>query len=241
MNTYWMIGAGGTGSILYQPLLRMLRTHHGGDEGWILAVMDGDQIEAKNLERQMFSAAAISENKARALVATMPDPNVRAIAEFLDDDGAKRRIQDGDVVLICADNYQVRARIEDRAMELDNILVINGGNERHDGSVQIFERYHGINTNPPLSWEHDEIRSASSPDPTELSCLQRASMPGGEQTIVANMMSATLMLNALRQRLADQDQTREATVFFDLNTVRVRGIEPADGWVSYDPRQAVPA
>ena len=236
MNTYWMIGAGGTGSILYQPLVRMLRTHHCGSEGWLLAVMDGDQVEEKNLERQMFSAASISENKARALVASHQDPNVRAIAEYLDDEGARRRIQDGDAVLICADNYQVRARIEDRAMELDNILVINGGNERHDGSVQIFERYHGINTNPPLSWEHDEIRSTSAPDPTELSCLERASMPGGEQTIVANMMSATLMLNALRQRLAETDHTREATVFFDLNTVRVRGMEPADGWVTYDPR-----
>lgn len=235
MNTYWLIGAGGTGSILYQPLVRMLDTHHGGPEGWILAIMDGDNLEARNLERQLFPGHAVGENKAVALANTLPHPAVRAIPAYLDDEQAEKRIQDGDAVLIAADNYQVRARIEDRAMALDNVLVINGGNERHDGSVQIFERIHGLNHTPPLSWEHDEIRSSTAPDPSELSCLEKAQMPGGEQTIAANMMSATLMLNALRHALTEIPWL-ESTIFFDLNTVRVRGAQPASGYVQYDPR-----
>lgn len=233
---YWMVGAGGTGSILFQPLLRMLRTTH--EQDFILAVMDGDEVEAKNLERQLFTGAAVSENKARALV-DPADENCRAIAEFLTDDNIGERILEGDVVIICADNYQVRARIERRAMELDNVTVINGGNELHDGSVQVFLRRGGLNVTPPLSWEHEEILTDDGPDPAALSCIQRATMPGGEQTIVANMMSATLILNAIHRLLEDNPVT-EPTIFFDLNTQRVRGVQIDGDWVSYDPR-AVPA
>jgi molybdopterin/thiamine biosynthesis adenylyltransferase len=238
---YVLVGAGGTGSILYQPMMRFLRTFHGRDT-FVVAVIDGDHIEEKNLERQLFSAIEIQNNKAQALVTGDGDREARAITEYLGDDNVTDRIREGDTVLICADNYDVRARIERRALELDNVTVINGGNESIDGSVQVFVRRDGANVTPPLSYQHPEILRPSPHDPSKMSCLQKAEVKGGEQTIVANMMSATLMLNALRHVLADSYDASGRwswhEAYFDLDTVAMRADDLRDSkgtWEEYSP------
>jgi molybdopterin/thiamine biosynthesis adenylyltransferase len=237
---YIMVGAGGTGSILYQPLMRFLRTHH-GPETYLVAVIDGDHVEEKNLARQLFPSNEVSNNKAAALVQQTADKEGRAVAEFLGDDNIEHRVREGDTVLICADNFDVRQRIERHAMTLENVTIINGGNELLDGSVQIFARRAGKNVTPALSWQHPEILRTSPYDPTKLSCLQRAEIPGGEQTIIANMMSATLILNALRRVLANDTDVLtglDHEVYFDLQTERMRSSTTRDSsgqWHSYDP------
>ena len=244
-RTYVLVGAGGTGSILLPPLMRYLTGYHvNRAENHILAIIDGDHVEEKNLARQMFEGEYVEENKANALTAIYGDATTRAIPEFLSDDNIEARIFDGDTVLIAADNYDVRARIERHGLTLQNLTVINGGNEDLDGSLQLWLRRDGQNVTPQMSFGHAEILVASPHDPSRLSCAQRAELPGGEQTIVANMMSATQMLNAVRKvHEWERDLTIVAAVlpwhelYFDLQTGNTKTYDrrPQTGWQTPTP------
>lgn len=196
MRNYLMVGAGGTGSHLLAPLVTYLRAFHTDGE-WNLHVVDGDSVEAKNLERQQFLPGQVTMNKAEAAVQQIADPNLKAYAEYLSDQNIERFLQDGDVVFICADNFTVRKRIEDKALALPNVTVINGGNEATDGSVQLWVRENGANITPRIGYLHPEIAIALGADRAALSCQQIAALPGGQQTLIANLQSATWMLTAL--------------------------------------------
>jgi molybdopterin/thiamine biosynthesis adenylyltransferase len=232
IRNYTMVGAGGTGAALFFPLLRYLENFYSfRDDDFRLTVIDGKDVAATKLHRQMFSGDQVGNPKATALIQQYKaDPDVViAIPRYLGPDDMDG-IQDGDVILIAADNFPVRARIEARGLELNNITVINGGNEDTDGSLQIWVRRDGDNVSAPMSQGHPEILRDDDADPVGKTCQEVAEMPGGEQTIMANMMSATAMLNGLRlvhkwetDRLgpSDSDSFPEE-VFFDLNTFAMR-------------------
>ena len=197
MNNFVMVGAGGTGTHLLRPLTAYLRTSH--PEGdWLLHVVDGDTVETKNLERQLFTPSAVTMNKAAAAVSEMADDgHIRAITDYLSEANMNSIIREYDTILICVDNFTVRKRIEDHCLFLDNVTVINGGNESHSGSVQIWVREDGKNKTPRLSWMHPEVAVKIGDDRAEMTCAQAAALPGGDQTIIANAMAATWMLTAL--------------------------------------------
>jgi len=195
MNNYVMVGAGGTGTHLLRALVLYLFSHHGTD--WLLHILDGDAVESKNLERQVFSPGHVTMNKAIAAAQSCDTDLVMAHPVYLAEENIERFIKDGDTVLICVDNFTVRKRIEDHCLMLDNAVVINGGNEKYDGSVQLWVRENGQDTTPRLSYLHPEIRIGEGDDRAEMTCQQAAALPGGEQTIIANLQSATWMLTAL--------------------------------------------
>lgn len=235
LSVYSLVGAGGTGSFLFPALLRFLENHHHNQgTDFMLQVLDGDHFTADNRVRQLFDGNYVDENKANTLVAQHGTDKTVALPEYLGTDNMEKRIQDGDYVLIAADNFPVRSKIEKRGLELPNITVINGGNESYDGSCQIWMRRGGKNITPPLSHMHPEIH-AGGDDRAEMDCMVAAQLPGGEQTIIANLASATMMLNALRLSLewdANHDNIPFHELFFDLNTGKMR---PADwrkveGW-----------
>lgn len=197
-HVYSLIGAGGTGSLLFRPLLTYLRNYHGNwKEDFLLAVIDGDTIETKNLDRQLYGFNQIGQNKAEALVGV--ESNAVAVAEYLGPDNIERLIAEQDTVIIAVDNYPVRSRIADRARQLRNVTVINLGNEDTWGNLTLWVRRDERNVTPPIDFQHPEI-NAGGADRAEMSCQQVAELPGGEQTIAANMMSAAwglATLNAL--------------------------------------------
>lgn len=217
MNNFVMIGAGGTGTHLLRPLVAYLRaTYPDGD--WLLHIMDGDAVEPKNLERQLFSPAAVTMNKANAAASEMADDgHVRAIPDYLSEENMARIIQENDTILICVDNFTVRKRIEDHCLTLSNITVINGGNEKYSGSVQLWVRENGENKTPRLSYMHPEVAVKVGEDRAEMTCAQAAALPGGEQTLIANALTAVYMLTALwraahrRYELSRRQPPSEAT------------------------------
>jgi hypothetical protein len=196
MNNYVMVGAGGTGTHLLAPLITYLNSHH-ADGDWMLHVMDGDIVEAKNLERQLFRPADVTANKAEAAVEACANTHVRAIPQYLSEENLPRMLQNGDTVLICADNFTVRKRIEDHCKALDDVIVINGGNEKYSGSIQLWVRAAGEDVTPRIGYLHPEIALRKGEDRAAMTCAQAAALPGGEQTIIANLQSATWMLTAL--------------------------------------------
>lgn len=241
-HVYTLLGAGGTGSFLYPALLRYLETHHSTrGEDWILQVLDGDHFTPENFARQLFEGRYVDENKANAIVAQHSAAirgKVYALPEYLGDENIEARVADGDTILIAVDNYPVRSKIEQRGQALQNLTVINGGNEKSDGSCQIWMRRNGKNITPPMSHMHDEIHRPGV-DRAAIDCMAAAALPGGEQTIIANLMSATTMLNGLR--LTHGWEANLAThlqdipfheIFFDLDTAKMRTADwrKIEGW-----------
>lgn len=196
---YVLVGAGGTGSHLCNTLYKYLKAREQEDPDWMLYIIDGDHVTVGNISRQNFRVGDIDKNKAEALFDRINDPeHVQAIPKYLGEEDIEQYVADGDVVLIGADNYWVRKLIHERAIELDNITVINGGNEMNSGSVQLFIRENGVNITPSIAHLHPEITDAQpTTDRSVMSCAQIAELPGGEQTILANMTSAVFMLAAL--------------------------------------------
>lgn len=210
-DRYVVVGAGGTGTHLIPPLLTYLSAYYGGSDKniWQLGVIDGDSVEKKNFDRQLFEPFTINDNKASASIGPYKHMNnLVAIKEYLGAENISRYITEGSTVLICVDNFPVRALIEDHALSLNDVTIINGGNEWDTGSCQIWVRRNGKNETPPISFLHPEIRQPGE-NRAEMSCQQIAELPGGGQLISANMASAMHMLNALIAVHADNIQWTE--------------------------------
>ena len=199
MQTYFMVGAGGTGSQFLPAGLTYLRAFHAqrADPEYQLVIADGDEFEPGNMARQLFTTDGIGRNKAEAMLEMYPGHPIIAVSRNVGRTDIERMVQDGDIVLMCADNYSVRALMVERIKELDNAVYINGGNGLYDGSVQLWVRENGENVTPPITFHHPEIVYRDEDDRSAMTCAQVAALPGGGQTIIANMTAANNMLTAL--------------------------------------------
>ena len=200
-QSYVQIGAGGTGSIVLPYLYRHATKMH--DRDFTITVVDGDEIEDRNVVRQGYRPDDIGKFKADVLTRRYPE-RVRYNPRYLTADNADQLIAERDIVIIAADNWPVRADIERRALELDNVTIINGGNEATTATCQIFARRGGDNLTPPLSYMHPEILTPDLNREQE-SCLTRMADPDDAQTVGANLMSAAWIIAAVyhvEQRLS---------------------------------------
>jgi len=232
MKTYIQIGAGGTGTHLIAPALAYLESHH-RDEEWQYVIIDGDNFEPKNLERQLFDPGMVTMNKAESMARMYNRYPVLAVPRFIGRDDLQTMFGEGDTVLICADNHSIRALVQERALELADTTIINAGNEMHDGNVQMFVRRQGKNETPPITFLHPEITFLSDEDRSAMSCQQAAALPGGGQLILANQAAASHMLEALyRIHYAPSVPLNWTELQFDLLAGTVHHIDMRErrGW-----------
>lgn len=217
MNNYVLIGAGGTGSQFIGPALAYLKSWHNNDNSsWEFTVVDGDSYHSDNLTRQLFDPIYTGVNKAEAMAHMYQHYPVTAVPKYIGTEELEYLLVDGTVVFLGVDNYSIRALVEERALDLDNCVIINGGNERHDGTVQIWIRQNGENKTPRLTYGHPEIKYLAEDDRSAMTCMQAMTMPGGEQLIIANMASAQHMLTALWRWHSGDWETGWTEVTFDL-------------------------
>lgn len=217
MKTYIQIGAGGTGTHLIAPLLAYLETHHDNlGEQWQLVVIDGDNFDPGNKARQLFEPGFIATNKAEAMAQMYNRYPVIAVPKFIGKEDLDTMFTEGDTVFICADNHSIRALVQERALQLENCVVINGGNEEHDGNVQLWVRENGNNATPKLTYMHPEIVFTSEDDRAAMTCAQAAALPGGGQLILANQQAASWMMAALWRYHTGAWRTGWTELQFDL-------------------------
>ncbi len=225
MQTYFQVGAGGTGTHLVPALLTYLRNHHENAETeYQLVIADGDSFDTGNLDRQVFAPGLVQMNKAEAMVHMNPGHPIIAVTRYVGADDLSTMIQDGDVILICADNYSVRKLIVDRCRELDNVVVINAGNEKSDGIVQLWVREDGDQVTPCIDYGHPEIKFNAETDRSAMDCLTAAKLPGGGRTLLANMHAAALMLQELQRWHSGQFREGWTESTFDIITGEVQRI-----------------
>lgn len=191
-----VIGSGGIGGHLLEPLSRYLSYV---DDYCEVTVIDGDDYEERNRERQRFSDLG---NKAEETVGILKGAfskvHFRAKGEFVTEDNIIMMIREGDVVFMCVDNHATRKLVSERCSELDDVLLISGGNNYTDGDVIIYQRKNGKDITPPLH-KLPEIANPKDKNPGEFTdeerqgCQQEAQ--ANPQLLFMNLDIASSMLN----------------------------------------------
>lgn len=156
-----IIGCGGTGSRLLPMVSQLMSRGKWNDMVPTITLIDGDEVEVKNLTRQNFIMDDVSRNKAECLAERygsafeiptvcinqyVPD-NVRSISEWLSrnvpDSMTKLVANRPTVFFLCVDNMKARYNII-QAILMSTIatgmehLIVDAGNENTFGQARVF-------------------------------------------------------------------------------------------------------
>ena len=239
-----MLGAGGTGSYIAMHLYRLLYCL---DRRVRIVIADGDSVEKKNLIRQHFTAGDLGQNKAKVLAERYSSAfsmKAEYIPDFIEDkerlkeliapdnvpvdkrDGRayanSGRYLDETVILIGAvDNNKSRRLCNEVFYESDNLIYIDSGNGEFSGQVVCGIRRKGKTMYKPVGYVYPDVLEDTDKFPTELSCAEASiSAP---QTITANMMAASVVVNLLYNILVLGDN-KVKTVSFSTKSVNVQPV-----------------
>jgi molybdopterin/thiamine biosynthesis adenylyltransferase len=223
-----LVGAGGIGTWLAEGVARMLEWKFPGSA---LILVDGDNYEAKNMERQSFTkmgnkasvkALELTQSFTNTVFIPIPkwvvDDNFNGVT---DDDSPKIKasdlIVDGDIVLAVVDNFAARKILFDAASKLNNVDVFTGGNDDElFGSIYHYQRRDGQDiTEHPVVF-HPEYQSPPDKNPGEMSCQERAEVNGGTQLLATNMAVASFILGRIHKTIVNKQNPEESEIYFDL-------------------------
>jgi molybdopterin/thiamine biosynthesis adenylyltransferase len=187
------IGIGGIGCALLPFLCRYLQY---SAEKARITLIDGDRFERSNAARQAFSGLGNkAEVKAGELAREYEAVAFRSIPDYVTEDNVARLIGEGEVVFLMVDNHASRHLVSRHAATLADLSLISGGNDYQDGNVQVYIRQGGLDLTPSLARYHPEIAAPQDRNPAAMSC-EELMAAGAPQLLFANLMVASLMLNA---------------------------------------------
>lgn len=175
----YIIGVGGVGSWLAHVIVKLV----GADQ---VVLMDGDTLEDKNLDRQLFTIEDIGVNKAEALAARL---KCRSHTEWF----SEYDIQylSNDWLLCCVDNNPARKAVL-TACDRYGCKAIIAANEVHSSEAYFYSpTFEGSELDPRVYYpdiKHDEsndVRRAS------IGCTGEA-QEKNRQLVTANFMAGAL-------------------------------------------------
>lgn len=175
----YIIGCGGVGSAIV-PSFCLLKSPAD------ITLIDGDTIERKNLNRQMFDAGQIGKNKALALAGKF---GCHALPEWFS--RGKLRLYRNDWLLCLVDNH--RTRLE--AIEVcDDIgcQAIFAANEMHSAEAYYYRRaWKGSPRDPRVYYPELLTDRSGDPRAAAIGCTGEA-QESNRQLVSANLMAAAL-------------------------------------------------
>jgi hypothetical protein len=199
-----IVGAGGIGSALFQDLCRFLP--HTID----IHLVDGDTVEGKNVQRQMFSKRHLDRNKAECLAETattaLGQDRIYYHAHYLENPKQLGQIAEhyDRVILVgCVDNHPARRIMEEFVGSVSeheyferDVYYIDCANEETRGEV--------VAVNVGVCGINGTFRSERDPsvltddhgDPLKASCTQQLDA-GNVQVLYTNRTAAILALKLI--------------------------------------------
>ena len=230
-----LVGLGGIGSKLAEDLARYMAFSKNGPKELIL--VDGDTYSQSNLERQSAVESDVGQPKAKVWAETLAREfkalSIRSIDGYIGESGVKKDnvipidklSLEGSATLLGVDNHATRKLFSDYfEKEVQNGVLVSGGNNLVDGSVLVGVRVGGKSLTPPIDAFHPEIAKPGDKNPADLSCSELAKLEGGQQVIWANKMAACLIGNAFYAICEGsvEDLQRQSEIYFDvrLNAAR---------------------
>lgn len=223
-----LVGAGGIGTWLASGLIRLLEWKYPGSA---MIIVDGDNYEAKNKERQDFSKLGNKAVvKASELAPQFPNTTVIPVPKWVVADDysgvadesspkitATQLIRENDIVFAVVDNFAARKILFDAAAKLDNIDVFTGGNDDAlFGSIYHYQKRNGEEITVHPSEFHPEYHNPPDKNPGELSCQERSEIEGGTQLLATNMAVAAFILGRVQKTIVSNQSPEETEIFFDL-------------------------
>lgn len=180
-----IIGCGGVASYLLPCLMKLV------SRDVQIVLVDGDKLEMRNLDRQLFSITQIGENKAIALKQVMGAPDtIRVVPNYFS--VGSLAISEGALLMGCADNHAARKAVLQTADDRTGYAII-GGNEFTDADAYFYE--FGWRDGPldPRSY-FPEINTDKTGDPTQPASCQGVAQELNRQLALANFSAANHML-----------------------------------------------
>jgi molybdopterin/thiamine biosynthesis adenylyltransferase len=175
----YLIGCGGVGSAIV-PSFCLLKSPAE------ITLIDGDTIETKNLNRQLFEARQVGQNKAQALAARY---HCRCLPEWFA--RGKLRLHRHDWLICLVDNHRTRLEVLEVCDE-SGCQAIIAANETHSSEAYYYRRtWKGTQRDPRVYYP--ELNSDRSGDPraTAIGCTGEA-QANNRQLVSANLMAAAL-------------------------------------------------
>ena len=217
-----VIGAGGIGSWLIEPLAQFLSY---GEDFIEITVIDGDKYEERNRERQRFEVCGNKADQTiEGLRKKFPRIYFRSKPEYITDENVIMLIRENDQIFLCVDNHATRKLVSDRCRELDSVLLISGGNGYTDGNIMYYNRQNGRDMTRPITVIHSEIANPQDKNPGTFTHEERAGCEREAQShpqlLFTNFTIASLMLNCYYAH--EQGKVKYEEVFTDIVTGRSR-------------------
>ena len=207
-NNVHVVGVGGTGSILLEPLIKLLTYHPNGTTN--INIWDKDVYEESNLVRQLFDPQYLGMNKAEAAVLRYQSicPGLVAHTEFLTDSTLYSNLKafpllDSQLIILAVDNDPTRNAIVKLLNSYDSSLdfaLVLPGNGYYTASCLVYTRVNGVFLMPSPLDTSTNIGNPSGAMPG--SCgYEAVSSP---QLIGSNFASANITLNYVYKLLEDE-------------------------------------
>ena len=229
-----IVGVGGIGSWLAEGLSRIAEYRLPGSA---VVLVDGDNFEPKNLERQ--SAPELEGNKAEVVAnyltpkfgqtfiiplnawVVSDDSEVEVEQEDEDSGTTKVRasdlLEEGDIVYAVVDNFKARSDLVEAASKMQDVDVFLGGNDDNlFGDIYHYRRREGSDVTRNPKERSLDLQNPQDRNPGEMSCQERAEIEGGTQLIATNMTVAALLLGRTQHTIVEGNEINAGQIYFDL-------------------------
>jgi molybdopterin/thiamine biosynthesis adenylyltransferase len=218
-----IVGLGGVGTILLPILGRYLNSIASRDEPITVQLIDADIYAESNADRQHFTRlGGKAEVQAEMYASQFPRLRFEPHSVYLDVDNVFVYVRDGDYVFCCVDNHSSRRDLSRHISTLSDAVLISGGNDYHDGNLQVYVRKNGESITPSLEYLHPEIEHPTDKHPNTMTCEELAEK-GEPQLIFANATVAVLMCQAF-WGITVNGSVPYTEQYFDLKTGTVRPV-----------------
>lgn len=175
----YIIGCGGVGSAIV-PSFCLLKSPAD------ITLIDGDTIERKNLNRQMFDAGQIGKNKAQALAGKF---GCHALPEWFA--RGKLRLYRNDWLLCLVDNHRTRLEAIEVCDE-HGCQAIFAANEMHSAEAYYYRRaWRGTPRDPRVYYPELLTDRSGDPRAAAIGCTGEV-QENNRQLVSANLMAAAL-------------------------------------------------
>lgn len=181
---FYVIGCGGVGSWL-TPALCLL--HSPGQ----VTLMDGDTLERKNMDRQLFTSADLGKNKSEALAKRY---RCRQISKWFSFGDSEYRVND--VLVCCADNNIARMAVLDES-DRYNCHAFFAANERTSAEAYYYQpAWKGTKLDPRVYYPEMTQDRSGDPRQAAIGCTGQAQVET-PQLVSANSMAAALLVHLI--------------------------------------------
>ena len=191
---YYIVGCGGVCSYFLPPFLKTLK-HHKKFKKSTVHLVDGDQIEQKNYDRQMFQSGAVGKFKSDALKEQYSSKEyieqIKSITEYLTDSFC---VKPKSMLIGFVDNHPARKDMLTLCDRFDTPAIFGANSTIGAQAYYYHPKWQGSRLDPRVRFP--EILTTDTGSPIRAAgCNTEAKLDDVPQTAIANQLAATHALH----------------------------------------------